>query len=253
MLKYEMTKRLSLILLVTVGIVFSYASLSFAQQPRGAEVSNSTSKPCVVISGAVRSPARYEIHGRIRLAELLRMAGGVTEQAGKTIQIIHLRIECIQAGVKGTESSSRDFPGIDVVDLDDLLRGDEKANPYLDAGDAVTIAESDPIYVTGNVITPRAIHLKDPVTLTRAIAMAGGTISKPKTNKVVIYRRRPNANWFEYITVDLLEIRKQRSPDPLLQPYDIVDVGGVGRLIPPTYRPMFDSRPVITLMNGFLS
>ena len=115
-----------------------------------------------------------------------------------------------------------------------------------------TIQESGPIYVVGNVISPRALYLKDPVTLTKAIAMSGGIVSKPKTNKLVIYRRGADGVWTQHMTMDIDEIRKHRS-DPVLQPDDIVDVGGLGWLVPALLYPMFDSRPLITLTHRIIS
>lgn len=244
-----MRKRLSLVVLVIAGIGLSVTASIRAQQTatNNSQADDANAKPCVAVYGAVRSPARIEIRRRVRLTEILAIAGGVTERAGGTVQLVHSGMECFQVGAKeqATKSAPNDSFKIVVLSLADLPRGDEKANPYIEAGDVVIVTESDPIYVTGNVISPQAIYPKDPVTLTRAIAMAGGAVTRPKTDKAVIYRRRPNEDWAEHITVDLREIRKHRSHDPILQPYDIVDVGGVRHLVPMNRYPTFDSRPLI--------
>jgi len=43
----------------------------------------------VAVLGAVRAPSRFQLQRRVRLLELLSFAGGPTDNAGRTIQIVH--------------------------------------------------------------------------------------------------------------------------------------------------------------------
>ena len=203
-------------------------------------------KPCAVIVGAVRSPVRLELRRRVRLAEALVAAGGLTDRAASTIQIIKSGTKCIPPGqavraVKSAPPSDQ----LAVINIADIPRGDQKSNPYLEGGDIVIVTELDPIYIVGSVFNSREIYPKGPLTLTQAIKLAGGVISDASIRKVMIYRQKKDSPGMISIEVDLQEIRKHRAEDPILQPFDIVNVGATGQLIPRSPYPTFDSRPLI--------
>ncbi len=74
------------------------------------------------------------------------------------------------------------------------LQANECANPYLQAGDIISIAaadEPDEAYIVGNVVNPSPIKLDEPTTLSKAIAMAGGVSKDAKIEKIVIHRQDP--------------------------------------------------------------
>jgi len=66
--------------------------------------------------------------------------------------------------------------------------------------------------------------LKEPITLTRAIAMAGGLKQDTKKDKIRILRQEPGTTTRKEITVDLSAIEKKSSEDLALAPNDIIDV-----------------------------
>ena len=96
--------------------------------------------------------------------------------------------------------------------------------PHLEAGDIVTLPEADQVYIVGNVFMPLTISLKEPITLTRAIAMAGGLKQDTRKDKIRILRQEPGTTIRKEITVDLNAIEKKRSEDLALLPNDIIDV-----------------------------
>jgi polysaccharide export outer membrane protein len=104
------------------------------------------------------------------------------------------------------------------------LRGDANANPYLDPGDVVTLPDADQVYVVGNVVMPLTIPLKEPITVSRAIAMAGGPRQDTKKDKIRIVRQEPGAVAKKELIVDLSAIEKRQAEDVQLLPNDIVDV-----------------------------
>ena len=174
----------------------------------------------VAIIGAVNDQSRFELQRRVRLLELLTYAKGPSTKAGQTINIVHGQMSSIcQAGegddLNKTFSSYR---------LSDTLRGDPNSNPFLDAGDIVTLPEADQVYVVGNVFTPITIALKEPVTLSSAIAMAGGLKQDTKKDKIRIVRQEPGSTTKTEIIVDLSAIEKRRADDPVLEANDIIDV-----------------------------
>jgi polysaccharide export outer membrane protein len=108
--------------------------------------------------------------------------------------------------------------------LNETLAGEPKANPYLAPGDIVTIPEAEQAYVVGNVFTPLTIPLNEPITLTRAIAMAGGVKQDTKKDKIRIVRQEPGSSARKELIVDLSAIEKKSAEDVALLPNDIIDV-----------------------------
>jgi polysaccharide export outer membrane protein len=176
----------------------------------------------VAIIGAVNDQSRFELQRRVRLLELLTYAKGPAQRAGQTINIIHAPpvIACEKAG-SGTEDVTSLFSS---YRLSDTLEGDPKANPYLEPGDIITLPEADQVYVVGNVFTPLTIPLKEPISVSRAIAMAGGVKQDTKKDKVRIVRQEPGSATKKEIMVDLTAIEKKRADDIALLPNDIIDV-----------------------------
>jgi polysaccharide export outer membrane protein len=173
----------------------------------------------VAIIGAVNEQSRFELQRRVRLLELLTYARGPSAKAGQTINIVHSTAPSLcRAG------SDDEIAAFSSYKLSDTMVGDPKANPYVEAGDIVTLPEADQIYVVGNVYTPVTIPLKEPLTLSRAIAMAGGAKMDTKKDKIRIVRQEPGSLSKTEIIVDLSAIEKKRADDLALLPNDIIDV-----------------------------
>ena len=173
----------------------------------------------VAVIGAVNDQSRFKLQRRIRLLELLTFAKGPSTKAGQTINVVH---SSASSPCKEVEES--DAAVFSSYKLSDVLQGDPKSNPYLEAGDIVTVPEADQVYVVGNVFMPITIPLREPVTLTRAIAMAGGLKQDTQKDKIRVLRQEPGTPVRKEITVDLSAIEKKRSEDLALLPNDIIDV-----------------------------
>ena len=175
----------------------------------------------VAIIGAVNDQSRFELQRRVRLLELLTYAKGPSTRAGQTINIVHSTgASLCKEPVDENEAASV----FSSYKLSDVLQGDPKSNPYLEAGDIVTLPEADQVYVVGNVFMPLTIPLREPITLTRAIAMAGGLKQDTKKDKIRVLRQEPGTTIRKEITVDLSAIEKKSSDDLALLPNDIIDV-----------------------------
>jgi polysaccharide biosynthesis/export protein len=174
----------------------------------------------VALIGAVNQQGRYQMQRHIRLLELLTFAKGPSDKAGETINIVRApRTDLCENG-----SDSADEGGFISLRLNDTLRGEEKANPFMQAGDIVTIPEAAQVYVVGNVYTPKSLPMKEPITVSRAIAMAGGPLRDSKTDKIHIVRQVPGSGGQSEMYVNLKLIASKKAEDVLLQPNDIVEV-----------------------------
>jgi polysaccharide export outer membrane protein len=174
----------------------------------------------VAIIGAVNDQSRFELQRRVRLLELLTYAKGPTGKAGQTINIVHSP----QAWACNKPNADEVASAFSSYKLSETLQGHPSANPYLEPGDIVTLPEADQAYVVGNVFTPLTIPLREPITLSRAIAMAGGVKQDTKKDKIRLLRQEPGSATKKEIIVDLSAIEKKRADDIGLMANDIIEV-----------------------------
>ncbi|HWS87570.1 MAG TPA: polysaccharide biosynthesis/export family protein [Pyrinomonadaceae bacterium] len=178
----------------------------------------------VAVLGAVASPGRFQLQRRVRLLELLSFAGGPTERAGRNVQVVHSAPPLACEGTsEGEAAAAEEASAFNSFRLGEILRGDSAANPYVRPGDIVTVTEAEQAYVVGNVLKPSMIPLKERVTVSQAIAMAGGTLPDTQSERVRVVRQTPDGAKTE-IVVDLKAIAKHRAEDVTLQANDIVEV-----------------------------
>ena len=185
------------------------------------------SQPVAVI-GAVNHPGRFQLQRRLRLLELMAFAGGPSERAGGRIDII--RTSGAACRTPTVIPDRGDLVATDLISfkLAETLSGDDRANPYVQPGDIISMPEAEQAFVVGNVLKPSAINLKEPVTVSRAIAMAGGVMPDTKLNRIRIVRRSSQSGTNAEIFVDLRAIDKLQAEDVALQSGDIVDVQASG-------------------------
>jgi polysaccharide export outer membrane protein len=177
----------------------------------------------VAILGAVRTPSRFQLQRRVRLLELLSFAGGPSDSAGRNIQIVHTApVSLCEAVQPDAEQATLNV--LDDYKLSDTLRGDEGANPFVRPGDVISVSEAEQVYVVGNVVRPSTLTLRERVTISRAIAMSGGTLPDTKSDRVRIVRQSAGTATKTEIFVDLKAIDRRKAEDVVLQAGDIVDV-----------------------------
>jgi len=181
----------------------------------------------VAVLGAVHAPSRFQLQRRVRLLELLTFANGPTDNAGRTIQIVHAG-PLLRCETASDDSATPVETRIDYYKLVETLRGDDPANPYVRPGDIISIAVADQVYVIGNVVRPTSIPLTDTMTVSRAIAMAGGPGLDTKKSEVRIVRQTPGTAEKKEIIVNLDAINRHKAEDVVLVANDIVDVPASG-------------------------
>lgn len=72
--------------------------------------------------------------------------------------------------------------------------------------------------------------MRDQLTLSRAIAMVGGTRREAKISEIRIFRQKVGSTGQEIIKVNFESIKKNAAPDIFLKPYDVIDVSENGVL-----------------------
>jgi polysaccharide export outer membrane protein len=181
------------------------------------------SQPVAVI-GAVRAPAQFKLQRQVRLLELLSLVGGPNESAGQTVQIVHTSGSRLCEETDSAATESNDTAAFVTYKLEETLHGIPEANPVVQPGDIVSVPTADQVFVLGNVLKPSAIPLKEPLTVSKAIAMAGGTAPSTKKDKVRIIRQLPGSTKKQEIYVNLKAIEKNQAEDVALLANDVVDV-----------------------------
>jgi len=210
---------------VQKDIATAYAK--FINNPQvSVRIAERNSRQPATVFGAVRQSARIEMKRKVRLNELIAVSGGFTERASGTIQILHT--EPLMCPEPGEEEEAKPVDGtkipLQIVKISDLRTGKAEANPVIRPGDYVLVTEAEPVYITGAVAAPNGVYMRDQLTLTRALAMVGGTRKEAKLTEVLIYRQVPGTTKQDIIKVDVAAIKKNQKPDVLLQAYDVIDV-----------------------------
>ena len=201
-----------------------------------------SNRPLAYVNGAVKTPQRFQIKRPIFLNELLVVSGGLTEKASGEIQILRSQnLNCQQETEKKSDTivdngekrerfiaASQDNGSTKInIRITDLLAGKKEANPQILSGDIVTILEAESIYVIGGVANPKQISSREQITLSRAVASAGGVSKNGDERKITVFRRV--AGETKIIEADLEKIKKGESEDLVLRAFDIIDVAQTGR------------------------
>lgn len=191
-------------------------------------VTGRNSRQPAVVLGAVLAPARVEMKRRVRLNELIAASGGLTDRANGDIQVLHTEpVRCPEPGevVEPLYVGDALNPStIKMFKVADLLAGKSEANPVIRPGDIINVMEAKPVYVTGQVVSPQPILLREGMTLMKAVAMVGGLRPDAKSSDVRLYRTKPGTAEMELVKVNFDDIRKRKEKDITLQPYDVVEV-----------------------------
>ncbi len=201
-----------------------------------------SNRPLTTLYGAVKKPQRFNLKRKIHLNELIILSGGFTEKANGDIQILRqFETSCFEKLTRETildESKIGDDKDIVNVRPDnsskfinikvsDLLSGKLEANPQILYGDVITVLNAEPIYVIGGVANPTKITVREEITVSRAIASAGGLTKQANQQNITIFRRENGQTKLMKINLDDIEAKK--SDDVILKAYDIVDVAEKNR------------------------
>jgi polysaccharide biosynthesis/export protein len=209
-------------------------------------ISERNSRQPATVFGAVRQPTRVEMKRKVRLNELMAVSGGFTERASGTIQILHT--EPLMCPEPGEEKLAAPIDGtripLNIIKIADLRAGKLEANPVIRPGDYVLVTEAEPVYITGSVMSPGGVYLREDLMLSRALAMVGGARKEAKLTDVRIFRQVPGSANQQVISVDVAAIKKNQKPDVVLQAYDVIEVPEAG---------MFSSSRISQTLVGALT
>lgn len=181
----------------------------------------------VNVLGAVYRPGTYQLTRRAFLLDALAMAGGLLPDKAEPKALIHRAASSPWPAEAVAGVAAKDPLEIDLVQL--LEKGDVSLNVPVYAGDIVTVPERVErfFYVLGDVNRGGAFEIKmgESITLTRALASAGGLMPTAKASKTAILRQNADGT-MNQVPVDVTKLLKGRAPDMILAQNDVVFVPG---------------------------
>jgi len=184
----------------------------------------------VSVIGAVDKPGVYSFMGHKTVLDALAMAGGLTgkgdDAAGQLLFLIRPLDREEEQTNKEKEPNDNKNPRTFLIDLEDLLvKGDLTLNLPLQHGDIINVPVSGKIFVGGEVRSPGGFQLRGKkVTVTQAVAMAGGLNPKAAGAETRIFRYSEKSSGKEVLTADVYAIQKGNKEDIYLKENDIVIV-----------------------------
>ncbi len=165
----------------------------------------------ITLLGAVNKPGTYDYPSRQRLLDVLAMCGGLSDKAGKIVQV--------RRKIKG-----KDRPEVYLVDLDELIRkGRAELNIPIYGGDVIFVPEGGVVYVDGAVRKPGMYPIKGRMTVQEAIIAAGGFSSIADESSIKLIRVDDRGKR-EVLKISLNELQQGKARDLFVQDRDVVFV-----------------------------
>jgi len=178
------------------------------------------------VLGAVFKPGIYQLNRRAFLVDALAMAGGLLAEKAEPKALIHRSGTSIPGKIN-EESAGEETLEIDLRQL--LEKGDVRLNIPIYAGDVISVPERAEsfFYVLGDVSRGGAFEIKkgERITVTKALASAGGLLSTAKKKKTAIIRANPDGTTRQ-IPVDAGKLLSGQIADMELAENDVVFVPG---------------------------
>jgi polysaccharide export outer membrane protein len=191
----------------------------------------------VAVTGAVNKPGSYEIIGPRSLIEVLSLAGGFASQglptggggvqAGDVVNVIRQKTPSDPVKTEKSGTSTQPFASKTetlVINLRRLVNGQEpQLNVMVRNGDVVHVPFAGTAYVLGAVKKPGNITVKENLTVSQAVAIAGDIDPMLGTQDIIIMRFDDQGNPIS-INTNLSRIFARNDTDIPIKDNDVVVV-----------------------------
>lgn len=164
----------------------------------------------ITLVGAIENPGTYEYVAQRRLLDVLAIGNGLKDVAGAYAHIT-------RRNPKTNKSSSY------MVDLDDLItNGNMDHNHKILGGDVIFIPESGQCFVDGAVRKPGIYALENNMTITEAIAIAGGLAGYADDDSIKLIRFMGKGKRRQVVSLSYSDLQGGVGDTLLLQDQDII-------------------------------
>ena len=154
----------------------------------------------ITLLGQFKNPGTYDYPTKMRLMDVMALGGGLSEQAGRTVQ------------VRRPPNAEGEGGATFLVDLDKMIReGKSELNVEINGGDVIFVPEAGMFFVDGAVRRPGAYHLTRRTGLYEALSLAGGMAPYADSEKVILIRHLGEGER-QVLELDMQDTEVQQTP-----------------------------------------
>jgi len=165
----------------------------------------------VTLLGALNKPGTYDYFARMNLMDVLAMAEGLSDTAGRIVQIRRKTVE-------------GEPPRTLIIDLDQLVKeGRDELNVPIQGGDVIYVPEAGSVYVDGAVRKPGSYPIRQEMSVQEAIVAAGGLASYADESNIKLIRYLGEGRR-EVAKLALKDIREGQAARLKVQDRDVIFV-----------------------------
>jgi len=164
----------------------------------------------ITLVGAIVNPGTYDYVSQRRLLDVIAVASGLTPESGSIAYITR-------------ENPSTKKRTSYYINLDELMKeGKMEQNMIVLGGDVIFIPESGQCFVDGAVRKPGTYSLETKMTITEALALAGGLASYADDDGIKLIRYMGKGKRREIVTLSYSDLQGGVGDTLFLQDQDII-------------------------------
>ena len=165
----------------------------------------------ITLMGSLNKPGTYDFYARMNLMDVLALAEGLSDTAGRIVQI------------RRKAESDQPSQAL-IIDLDQMVKeGREELNVAIKGGDVVYVPEAGSVYVDGAVRKAGSYPIRQEMSVQEAIVAAGGlqSFADPKNVKLVRYVGKGKR---EVAKLSIDDMRRGEAAELKIQDRDVIFV-----------------------------
>ncbi len=164
----------------------------------------------ITLVGSFKKPGTYDYVSKRKLLDVIAIAEGLSDKAGSAAYITRVDDK--------TKKNVNYF-----IDLDELVRrGNMAQNIVIMGGDVVFIPETGQCFVDGAVRKPGTYPLRNGMTITEVITLAGGLAGYADSDKIKLIRRIENGKGRQVLSLSFNDLQGGIGDTLLIKDQDII-------------------------------
>lgn len=164
----------------------------------------------ITLVGSFKKPGTYDYVSKRNLLDVIAIAEGLTEKAGSAAYITRF-----------DEKSLKNVKYF--IDLDELVRkGNMEQNLVVMGGDVIFIPETGQCFIDGAVRKPGTYPLRNGMTITEVITLAGGLAGYADSDKIKLIRHMGNGKERQVLSLSYNDLQSGVGDTLLIKDQDIV-------------------------------
>ncbi len=164
----------------------------------------------ITLVGSFKKPGTYDYVSKRKLLDVIAIAEGLSEKAGSAAYI-----------TRYDEKAKKNINYF--IDLDQLVRkGNMQQNVMVMGGDVIFIPETGQCFVDGAVRKPGTYPLRNGMTVTEAIALAGGLAGYADTDKIKLIRHMDHNQERQVLSLSYNDLQGGVGDTLLIKDQDII-------------------------------